>query len=274
MKSDVPTAIVRQALAQQAIKTAFAAKALRAARRGGPKGMGTASDLYIRDADGTYAEDAVSLARIRTGRAVRVGKQYFDAQSLRMLLEHKPDAANPYTRQRFPNAVYKKYGRRAGQRGLPVREQVKKAAIEVGEFFAGSRFRIDRGSDRLYTFKEKIAAKYDMSLAFLNSDAATDAVLVLADRGYAASVTATRASRRYQVQILEGQWRTRREFWDAGTAEVVEEFTREVAAAQRPRPRATAQTAAAPRPRATTQTPAPRPRATAARTRSTPRPWR
>lgn len=66
---------------------------------------------FARNANGAHAVDAVSLNRIPSARAVRVGRHWMDARSLRALLAANPRATNPLTRQPFPAHVLRAYGR-------------------------------------------------------------------------------------------------------------------------------------------------------------------
>ena len=98
---------VARAAARHTATTAFVAKALGAARPAGPKG-GLGQDLFLKNANG-YATDPVSQDRIPTSRAVRVGRHYYDAKTLRALLKHNRSAVNPLTRQPFPSHILQKY---------------------------------------------------------------------------------------------------------------------------------------------------------------------
>lgn len=100
--------------ASQVAMGAFAARAVRASKRAnqprGPRGMRASTGLYAVNANGTEAVDPVSLNRIPRRRAVTIGRQTFDANTLRALLSRDPGAVNPLTRQPFPREVYTTYG--------------------------------------------------------------------------------------------------------------------------------------------------------------------
>lgn len=109
--------LARQTVAHAAaahVSGAFWANARRAAGGGkvprgpAPKGMG-GTGLFVRDQSGQQTIDPVTLNRIPAGRALRVGKQYWNSTTIRKLLERDSQATNPLTRQPFPADVYAKY---------------------------------------------------------------------------------------------------------------------------------------------------------------------
>lgn len=108
--------VTRHLASQAAAQIALGAKAqlTRALReaKAGPKGLGGARaipDRYAKNANG-YVTDPVSLMRIPRARAVKVGRQTYNSDTLRQLFARNARAPNPLTREPFPDEVYAKYG--------------------------------------------------------------------------------------------------------------------------------------------------------------------
>lgn len=98
---------VQNALAQRLALAAFAAKAMRTlAVRNSPKGLGT-GERFIKNRNGDFVLDPVSLGRIPRKRAVWVQGRYYDENTVRGLVRSNP--INPLTRQPLPRAVQNRY---------------------------------------------------------------------------------------------------------------------------------------------------------------------
>lgn len=94
-----------QHVAHDALMTLLASRALAThRRRAAPKGLGGTRALFVTNANGTYASDPVSLDRIPTTRALKIGKHWFDAKTIAKLF-NMPAPRNPLTRQPLANTI-------------------------------------------------------------------------------------------------------------------------------------------------------------------------
>lgn len=110
---------VSNALAQRMALAALGARAMKALTNyNRPKGLGLSHEpMLIRNRNevvgnkriAVYPEDPVTMNKIPKKRAIRVGRHWFDAKTLRRVVQTNP--INPLTREPLPNVVQRKFGR-------------------------------------------------------------------------------------------------------------------------------------------------------------------
>lgn len=207
MASDIGAEMARSALMQHAATAAFAAKAVstagKAARQKRPKGLGAThkplKNLFVKNSDGEYPENFLTLAKIPKSRAVQVGKQYFNSRSLRQLLSQNPTAANPFTRQPFPDSVYQKYG------AMPANalDRVKQAAVDMASVALAHP-----ASDAHVSTREEDRIQRQYGVEIVDALERGRKAWVVAP-GYAARLTnvwLVRGGQEYRIDYYSGTW--------------------------------------------------------------------
>lgn len=155
-------------------RRAFAATALESSRRKQVKGLGGARRLpgtaYVLNADGKPVDDPITMDPIPLRRAVKVGRHWHNAESLRKLFRHTPDARHPLTREPFPDHIRQRYGPRAAAQVVAelahVLETLHRAesmraagapSRRIEQMLRAARFEIDHWDD------DEIYAMYDVN---------------------------------------------------------------------------------------------------------------
>lgn len=189
-------------MARQLAQRIIAHAAAHVALHNGPRGTRTRS-LYVRNADGRYAIDPVTLNRIPRRRAVRVDRHVFDSASLRGLLQHTPDATNPLTRRPFPRHIIARYG------GMSDQERVWAAAQELGRAFLASRgpniARMPRGALRGIETRHGVRIDHDGGEGYLYVVRGNSSAFVAHMEGPAAAPALAPAGRQVRLELYDAE---------------------------------------------------------------------